>query len=87
MVAPDYVWVQELTDDLKELETDMIEYLNVACPASPERSARQVVVRLKKFIFRANVVKWGEATAHVFAIGEQITEQVSVFLLLSPLLP
>lgn len=67
VVSPEYVWVQEFTDDINELTIVLEEHIttnaSIACPEH-----YQTIVKYKKMVFRAQVTSWSEKTAVVFAV-------------------
>ena len=66
VINPEFVWVQELTEDLNELNKYLEEHITHAKLANPGNC--NTIVRYKRLLFRAQVVRWCDKTALIFAI-------------------
>ena len=67
VVNPQFVWVQELSDDILEINQDLADHMASAAIRATNQDT-WVVVRMKKLNFRGQVLAWKASSVLVFAI-------------------
>ena len=67
VVNPQFVWVQELSEDIDEINQDLADHLASSGGRATDQDTH-VVVRTKKMSFRGQVLAWKNSSVLVFAI-------------------
>ena len=67
VVDPQFVWVQELSDDILEIDQDISEHLSCSTNRANENDVN-VIVKTKKISFRGQVKEWKSTSVLILAI-------------------
>ena len=67
VVDPQFVWVQELSDEIQEIDQDLTEHLSSAANRANEKDV-YVIVKTKRMSFRGQVKEWKNNSVVVFAV-------------------